>query len=729
MRYVNKILILLLLTAGTLQTVQAQNLQGKKIYVTDMQEVMLKFKSPISHSKFTERDADTAFEQRFTNNKYLSINSKSPNFQPATLRVVEGENTHHFQVIYKGKLDMETETFYDFSTKERLQQELQKLEEEKKAAAKNGNNNQPPTGKAAAPPEIKPIVIKPEESFDDLLIKANAEYRNRNMTEAEKLYRAALTLKPDDTFCASQIRAIERDRNAGVVKEREDAADRAYRARLRTADSIYNLKLYSQSKIHYQSLLQDRPNDQYLAGQIKKIDQLINDERFKSYMDVGRDALDRQQLENAELAFKEALKIKPNNPEAAKELKKIAPAKAALQKQQLSLTIEQAKQQRFDDTLYMADNMYDAGMYDAAKKKYLAANKMKPGQPHVARRLSQIDSIVVKLKADIARLKRDSANLESYLNEIKKADKAFENKEYTKARQLYQSAQRMSPEDKYPAQRISSIDIVLLQMENEKKDAAARKIEQENRKKQYNLALKDGKAAMAKNDYVTAERHFLKVQEFEPADSYAASQLQIIQQKFAEAAENAKYDSLVQLGDRALASKQYEAAIEYYRGSLMIRPGATYPNKQITAANQDLLNSGILERQRIRSKAFNAVLPLFKRADSLRVNRKYQEAYVGYREFLGQVDTVNAKDYMRSEVYYINLAIDYIGILDRYKPPPVQHTAEIKPPPPPPEDPKKKKRRKGKDTSFNIPTHHETETIPHRLSGCFITVRTGLLSA
>lgn len=696
MNYIRKIIIVLLFGGVAVQVVHAQNLLGKKIYVTDMQEVMLKFKSPISYAKCIESDADTAFEQRFTNDVYLSINSKSPNFPTATLRVLEGKNTHHFQVIYKERLDMETETFYDFSTKEKLQQAIQQVEEEKKAAAKNPNNNQSTnnqqsTGKASTSTDIKPVITKPEESFDDILIKANAEFKNRNLSEAEKLYRAALTLRPDDAYCLGMIRAIERNRNAASAREREEAAEKLYRLRVRTADSIYYLKLYSQAKTHYQSLLQERPDDQYLAAQIKKINQLVNDERFKSFMDVGRDALAQQQLDNAELAFREALRIKPNDAEATKELKKIAPAKAALQKKQDELTAEQVRQKRFEDTLYFADNMYDAGMYDEAKKRYIAANKMKPEHPHVTKRLAQLDSIVVKLKADIARLKLDSAKLASYRNEIKKADKAFENKEYAKAKQLYQSAQRIDPEAKYPEQRISSIDILLLQMENEKKDAAARKTEQENRKKQYNLALKDGKAAMAKSDYVTAERHFGKVQELEPGDSYAASQLQVIHQKLAEAEENARYDSAIALGDRAFIAKQYNNAIDYYRDALAIRPNSTYPNRQITAVNQEMLNLGILERQQVRSKAFNAVLPLFKRADSLRVYRKYQEAYVGYGEFLSQVDTVNAKDYMRSEVYYINLAKDYMAILERYKPAPKQHIEEVKPPPPPPDNKKKKK--------------------------------------
>jgi Flp pilus assembly protein TadD len=719
-----KIIALMLFIAGGWQIIQAQNLQGKTIYVTDLQDVTLKFKSTVSDARFTQRGADTAFDPKYSD-KYISINSKFPNFKPAIWLVMEGNNTHLFIVTYKEKLDMETETLYDFSTKERLQRAVQQLEEEKKAAAKNGDNHSP-TGTTATPPEtIKPIVVRPEESFDDIRLKANAEYRKRNTAEAEKLYRAALTLKPDDAYCLGMIRGIERDRNAASAKDREDAADKLYRSRVRTADSIFNLKLYSQSKTHYQSLLQERPNDPYPAGQIKKIDQLINDERFKSYMDVGRDALAQQQLDNAELAFKEALKIKPNNPEATKELKKIAPAKAAIQKQQLSQTAEQARQKRFDDTLYMADNMYDAGLYDEARKRYLAAKQMKPGHPHVARRLSQIDSIVVKLKADLSRLKRDSANLVSYINEVNKADKAFENKEYTKARQLYQSAQRMSPEEKYPAQRISSIDILLLQMENEKKDAAAKKIEQENKKKQYNLALKDGKAAMMKNDYVSAERHFLKVHELVPDDNYAASQLVIIEGKLAEMQQGARFDSLMQLGDAALATKKYNPAIEFYNMALIIKPNATAPKNQIKAATQELLALSDLERRQLRTDKLNEVLPYYKRAETLRVNLKYEEAYIAYAEFLSRVDTLNEKEYLRSERYFINNAKDHLIRLDRYKPKPKIDTVVA--PVSQPIDNKKKKKRKNKDTSFNIQTFHEAETIRYRFS-CFIAVRTGLFS-
>jgi hypothetical protein len=693
MSCVIKIFIFFLLATVGLQSAQAQNLQGKKIYVTDKDEVMLEFKSPITQSSFIERGADTIFEQKFTNNRFILISSKYPSFKTVTLRVVEGKNTHHFLIVNKEKLDPDSETSYDFSTKEKLEQEIRKLEEEKKKAPKPKGEDAPGAGSSTTA-DVKTIVVKPEGSFDDIILKANAEYTKNNLDDAEKLFRAALVLKPGDLYCTELLNRIDTKRNAAAIKEREAIAGKVYNLKLSTADSLYNLKLYSQSKAHYQDLLKDRPGDLYLTAQIKKIDQLASEERFKSFMDVGRNALAQQELDDAELAFKEALKIKPNNPEASKELKKIAPAKAAIQKQQQSLSAEQAKQKRFDDTLYLADNMYAAGMYDDAKKKYLAAGKMKPGHPHVTRRLSQLDSIVTKLKADIVRLRRDSANLVAYRNEVNKADKAFENKEYTKAKQLYQSAHRMNPEDKYLEQRLSSIDILMQQAENEKKDAAARKIEQENRKKQYNLFMKEGKAAMSKNDYNTAERHFLKVQELEPGDSYAASQLQVIQQKINEIAENARYDSAIARGNRALAARQHNDAIDYYRQAKVIRPNETYPDKQIAATNQEMLDLGILERQQVRSKAFNAALPYFKYADSLRVHNKYEEAWVGYGDFLSRVDTVNTKDYMRSEIYYINLAKGYMVRLDRYKPVPKQEVIQVAPPPAAPD---KKKKKKGKN--------------------------------
>jgi hypothetical protein len=117
--YKRKNLVLLIIFLALLISKHgtAQSLKGKVIYVSNTQEIMIKFPSVITNYNFTNKEAANLFETRITNNKNFSINSTVAGFKTTNLIVTEGGNSHLFILQFKDPLDAKTESLYDYSKK------------------------------------------------------------------------------------------------------------------------------------------------------------------------------------------------------------------------------------------------------------------------------------------------------------------------------------------------------------------------------------------------------------------------------------------------------------------------------------------------------------------------------------------------------------------------------------------------------------------------------------
>lgn len=710
---------------------EAQSLRSKVIYVSTTQEVMIKFRSVISDYHFQDKDRESSFERKLTNSKNLSINSTVENFKTTGLIVIEGGNTHLFVLKYKATLDPNRESLYDFSSKDKLRRAAETIESVPTEPAKEQPVdtviNQPEATTTTQPAtattgtqttntntaEIKNGQKEIDDKYNDIVTKANLAYLNEKLEEAGQLYTAALAIRPTDPWCAYQMKAIATKKNAVKIKAEEVTSKLAYQKHIKVADSANSRKSYDLARYEYEQALREKPNDLYAQAQIRQIALAVKEDSYKSYMAIGKDAFNSGLFDDAEMAFKEALKIKPNDAEAKKELGKLGAGRAAFIRKQneerMRLNEEQMrlkKQNQYDDTVSLADNMFEAGLYDEAKKKYIKASGLKAGDPYVANRLKEIEDIFLKRKTELSKIRTDSLNALAYKKEIDKGNNAFYNRDFTRAKSAFQMAQRLVPSEKFPAERISAIDIFLLQIEEEKKAEEARKALQESKNRQYNFAIRQGNAAMVNSKYEAAKDFFLQAKELKPGEKHPVSQLQIIYIKLAEIRDNEKYDNFIHLADStAWVAGDLKSSLRWYDSARILKPLSSYPTKQIIAINQDLLTLDLAVSKQKRSEKFYNALGDFRKAESLRIDRKYPEAYTAYSEFLSKIDTLNLNEYMRSELYYINQAKDMLVRLERFQAKPKEEnlTAPVTPAAPVETDPKKKKKKAKKGETADNP--------------------------
>lgn len=130
------------------------------------------------------------------------------------------------------------------------------------------------------------------------------------------------------------------------------------------------------------------------------------------------------------------------------------------------------------------------------------------------------------------------------------------------------------------------------------------------------------------------------------------------------------YEQLIHLGDStAWIVRDFKGSLRWYDSAQKINPYSNYPRKQI-AAVKAAISEQLEDAKKARSEKFKLALADYKLADALRIERKYDEAYKGYKKFLSQVDSTNLTEYKSSELYYINQAKDYVTRLQPYLPKP-----------------------------------------------------------
>ena len=498
------------------------------------------------------------------------------------------------------------------------------------------------------------------------------------------LYINAKNLQPGDPWPSSQILNIDNIKSAADRSASERATELSYRKHITTGDSAFNKKAFEISRRAYIAALGVKTTDRYAASQIVKIDKQLMEERYNQFMNSGRSAVKNKLFAEADSAFNDALKLKPNDAEAKKEIAKINALNSLQLRKANEENLKAFQLKQYSDSLAIADNMFQAGLFEEARNRYKRADKLKPGTTHVSQRLHEIDSILLIRKSLVGKNKKDSLNRVLYDNTIEKGNKALEAKDFKKAKAAYQQAIALYPDEKYPAERISAIDIMIAQQQSEKNAMLDRKEQLARAEKEYSLLIAKGNSAMGKKQYEVAKLHFTQAAALKPTDKVPYAQLEMINRKLEEKRNNERYEHFIHLADStAFSAKDRFYSLQFYDSARILKPAEVYPQRQIKAINEELLKDASkkmeLQRQKERTEIFNAAFGFFKQAEDARLQHKYPEAYTLYSNFLSKLDTANVNQYLSSQSLYIRLAKDYIIRLEAYKPKPVTDTLKTAP--------------------------------------------------
>lgn len=167
------VLLLVLLFAGSLQ---AQELNGEVITISENMLTVLKFKSEIKACQFGTRKG-YSFQTRDNDNSVV-IKSTEDNPQNTNLVITEGERTHNFIVQYQKNVDInKVKLYYDYSNLKELKKYVEKQNSSIQQPVIALNNEKRVAVTPAPEPETK------QES--QAQVESNKEKKAREKKEAQ----------------------------------------------------------------------------------------------------------------------------------------------------------------------------------------------------------------------------------------------------------------------------------------------------------------------------------------------------------------------------------------------------------------------------------------------------------------------------------------------------------------------------------------------------------------
>lgn len=270
---------------------------------------------------------------------------------------------------------------------------------------------------------------------------------------------------------------------------------------------------------------------------------------------------------------------------------------------------------------------------------------------------------------------KDSINTANYNAAIEKGENALAAKDYKNAKTAFQLAHNLKLNEQYPQEKITEIDIILNQIEAQKKAESELKEKQAKIDNQYNFIIEQGNTALQKNQYDIAEKAFTEASQLKPDEELPKNKLQEINNKLAAIAKEKeneeKYKIYVDMGDSlGFFMKDYSAAIKWYKEALALKPNETLPQRQIKYFEGEISKKDSIEleqkRDVARKQRFKEGMDAYDRARTAVRDQRYEDALADYREYLKMIDSLELNDYQYGQASLIKTAKDKINDIEAY---------------------------------------------------------------
>ncbi len=513
-------------------------------------------------------------------------------------------------------------------------------------------------------------------AYNAAISNADQLFNTRKYQEALAKYKEAATLKDAETYPKKKIKEIEALQSELARKDQE------YQSIISQADKSLEQKDYSSAQNSYRKALSLKPEDSYANAQIRKIDEMLAENRrreeetqkqteakreleFSQAMASAEKAFNENDFDKAKTGYETALSLKPND-RTAKEKFGQTEAKLA---QQARMT------QAYNTAINAANRLLKDKNLKEAKEKYQEALQYLPNMEYPMKQIAQIDEVLAKDEAE-AKLQKDfnqavadgetllknkelgkakeafqkaynlipseslppkrlkeidalleeqvrnelaqKTTLEAYQNAIQRADKFFGNKEYSSAKLVYNEALVIKADEKYPVDQLALIEKLL----------------KEQNEQLYKTAIAKADNSFNSNQFEPAIASYKEALTYKKDDQYAMQRLKEIDKKKAELeAENLRlkklqeqYTALIADADIDFKNKVYQKSRDKYQQASGLKPAETYPKEQIAKIDQIL---GELQKQEDTNKQY---VQLMKSAQDAFAQNKLKEARDAYQK-------------------------------------------------------------------------------------------------
>ncbi len=370
------------------------------------------------------------------------------------------------------------------------------------------------------------IQAEKDKNYNDAIVRADELFSAKNYEESRNEYRAALDIKPDESYPQQRIDEIDRVvRELAAAKAAQKELDRKYANLIMQADRFFSANSYIASKENYTEALALKPEETYPKDKIAEIDRILEqqaiDEKYRSVIVVADGHFRTQSYDDARLQYEIALGVKPDEKYPKEQIQKID---AIRENERQQLAQEQAN----------AEDM--------------------------ERRREQLAALEEEL--DEQRIMEESGLNALYDEIIKKADGSFDIEQYNVSRAWYYKAQDLKPEESYPPQRIAEINRILGDMMLSERD------------REYQRFIDLADESYRNNELAVARGWYNRALSQKDNENYPKEQLREIERRVAERVagrSQQQFEKFKTTANSAFEAGNYNVARFYYRKALELR--------------------------------------------------------------------------------------------------------------------------------------------------------------
>lgn len=397
-----------------------------------------------------------------------------------------------------------------------------------------------------------------EQQYQSIIASADSLFDQNNYQDATASYREAQNLKPEADYPKERIQEIE-----ARIAENEEAA--RYNQLISSAETSFDQDNLQQARSKYKEASEVYADSTYPQEQIAKIERILseretNQRRFDSLINVANRYYEDEEYNNALSNYEDAKALIPNNDiteEKIREIDQILDKQEALEKE-------------YEQTVRVADSLYDAEAYQEAIVAYQEAQDIIPERDYPSDQISKSMDMMANIREEERMYKRSIAN----------ADSLFDEQSFEDAIAFYEDALQIKENDSYAKKRITE---------------AQSQIEQ--REESFKKAMEQG------NDYLEKEEYQKALNEFEKALALKEENEEALQkrdetQKILEKVRQemlAQYNAIIEEADEHYDNKDFSKAIEKYEKASSVNPDADYPQKRISDIREWLAEHSLRE--------------------------------------------------------------------------------------------------------------------------------------
>ena len=298
-----------------------------------------------------------------------------------------------------------------------------------------------------------------DSQYQAAIAEADKLLGEHSLGGAKAKYTSALTLKPSEAYPKSRIAEIDKTVTDSIQKQK--ALDLQYAGLIRNADQLLLAKTYGQAKAEYGKASALKPSEEYPKAKISEIEKALADiaatkARDSAYSAVIANAdklLAAKSFEQAKAEYQKALQFKADDLYVKTKIGEIDRAVAEIAQQKATI------ENRYKSSITKADQLLAAKSYEQAKAEYNTALGIKGGEQYPQDKIKEINTILSELKA-----KEDA-----YKASIAKADQLLLEKKFEEARTEYENSLSIKPNEQYPKNKVDEINKKLSELQGRKK--------------------------------------------------------------------------------------------------------------------------------------------------------------------------------------------------------------------------------------------------------------------